>query len=279
MEGFTTNKAQEKQFIQWVASCRYGRVEIESHTGVIPMVAGALTVACGPLSQAFGYPMLNLPFIVSGLILLLLGGFRFGPNATRKLANGQEDEWACYDGTNGLVPRLFEGEQLLGTENASAPIRNGVRRLMGGLQVGWGLVLAGLPLATVASGGADVEEYQFWISGFAVVGLLVVARGVRDLLFLKPVIRWALTDRRIVGMAQAGAARSLWMEELAHKPVVVPRSKTTCTVAFDLRRLRSVGMFPMRGLWGVDEMEREEGQRWAQAVVDLRGELGAEGNG
>ena len=270
MEGFTTNAEQEKQFIQWVAACRYGRVEVESHTGVIPVIAGGLTIACGPISQAFGYPMLNLPFIVSGLILLLLGGFRFAPNASRRLEQGSEDEWACHGAAGHLLPRLFEGERLLGTEAASAPIRNGVRRLMGGLQVGWGLVLAGLPLATVASGGADVGEYQFWISGFAVVGLLVVARGLRDLLFLKPVARWALTDRRLVGMAQPGAARSVWLEELVHKPVVVPRSAERCTLALDLRRLRSVGMFPMRGLWGVDDIPLSEGQRWAQAVVDLR---------
>ena len=93
---------------------------------------------------------------------------------------------------------------------------------MEGLQVGWGLVLAGLPLATVASGGADVS--QFWISGFAVVGLLVVARGVRDLLFeaSDAMGTHGSTD---CGYGSGRGARSLWMEELAHKPVVVPAPK------------------------------------------------------
>ena len=270
IKGFSTTREQETRYIQWVAECRYARLEVPGRSGVVPLIAGGLTVITGPVCASLGFAELTLPFIVSGLILLLLGAFRAGAHRGRSLATGPEDEWACYRTAEGLVPRLMEDESLLGVTPATAPIRNGVRRVMAGLQVVWGIVLAGLPIATVAVAGENVGDRQFWISLFTVVGWVVVARGVRDGFFLNPVSHWAMTTRRLVAMAGPGQARSLFFEYLVHVPLVVPRSEDKATFALELRRLVSAGMLPMRGLWGVDEMERSRAEEWAKVVMAAR---------
>ena len=96
---------------------------------------------------------------------------------------------------------------------------------------------------------------------------MVLARGLRDMFFLVPVAQWALTTQRLVAMGGPGVARSLWFETLVHKPLVIPRSENTATFALELRKLVSAGMLPMRGLWGVDEMNREQAESWARAVI------------
>lgn len=267
LTGYETTEEQERRFIQWVAECRYGRLELARWVGVVPVLAGVFTVGAGPLSRVLGYPALTLPFIVAGLFLVLLGAFRMGANGGRRNPKGNEDEWACYGENELLKPRLFDGESLVAVVPANARIRTSSRFFMGGLQIVWGSMLAGLPLATVAGGEESVMEYQFWISAFTTIGMIVLARGLRDMFFLVPVAQWALTNQRLVAMGGPGVARSLWFETLVHKPLVIPRSENTATFALELRKLVSAGMLPMRGLWGVDEMNREQAESWARAVI------------
>lgn len=282
VEGFEASTEQEERFIQAVAECRYGRLELPIRTGIVPFFAGVFTVAAGPVSGMMGFPSLTLSYVVAGLALLLLSAFRYSSNGPRRSPKGSDDEWACYETDGGLKPRLFAGENWVASTRATAPQRRHVRWLMGGLQLVWGMMLSGLPLATVAGVSDTLEDYQFWVALFTTIGTFVMGRGLRDLLFLRPVITWALTDQRLVAMAGEGAARSMWFESLVHKPLVVPRSETRATLGLELRKLESAGMLPMRGLWGVDEMPREEADEWARAIVKFReierGKGGKSGN-
>ena len=56
VKGYKTTENAEQRYIQWVADCRYGRLELPTRTGVIPAMSGALTALAGPLHHSQGIP-------------------------------------------------------------------------------------------------------------------------------------------------------------------------------------------------------------------------------
>ena len=177
-----------------------------------------------------------------------------------------------------LMPVLGDGEEIVGRIGIQAKTRNGLRRFSGVTQVFWGTMLAGLPMATVmAPAGNNISAgLSGWTLVFTVFGAMVAGRGIRDLTSLRPARELVLTNQRLVIMACPGAARSLPLEQLRHRPIVLERVEGDATLAFELERLASAGLLPVKGIWGSDGFTVEEARRWASAVIEFRDAIEAE---
>jgi hypothetical protein len=270
--GFTASPDDESRFVDAVIQGRYGAPEVPLHGGVATGV-GALFCALGTFAALrHGQRPFSEVLIFYAVVLAGIAYARFRMHRERGVEGCPPHPHACWETEEGLMPSLADGERLIRRLSVSLPARDGFRRISGFVQLGWGVMLAGLPLATVVAPGEPLEGgYLAWAAIFTLAGALVVGRGVRDLLFLGNARALVLTNERLVLLAGLGAARSIALEHLGHRPVVVRRVDGTATLGLDLPRLTSAGMLPWKGLWGTDGIEPDEADAWAQDLIEQRG--------
>jgi hypothetical protein len=266
--GFAVDNNAQQRFISRIGQGLYSvprlvvRPEVLPLGGVLACLTGAgLRMAVGDVQGG----------VAAGLaaaghaVFLALGLKR---SADRRRREGDDDPRAAFD-DGELKPRLGEDERLLQAVDVPAPRDRGIALSGAGLfQVIWGLLLGGLPLAL---GGAAQGTVGLLLTAVAtMVGTGVFGRGLRALVSLKPVRRLVLTDQRVVMLAAPGAARSIYLDELRHRPVLVARGEGRATLAIDIRPQEALAPLPLMGLVGVDDVDEEEGQRWAADVMDAR---------
>ena len=270
--GFRTSPNQEAGFIQDVYERRYSRLELPVRGGLIPFTAGAVCALMTPWVSGQGYPKLGaaMAIVTMGFFALAMSEYR--RMKRRREPHGEEHPSACYAGEQGLMPVLANGEEILGRMVIQAKTRTGLRRFSGMTQIFWGVMLAGLPMATVmAPEGTNISAgLSGWTMVFTIFGAMVAGRGIRDLTSLVPAKELVLTNQRLVMMARPGAARSLPFAQLRHRPIVLERVEGDATLAFELERLASAGLLPVKGIWGSDGFTVEEARRWASAVIEGR---------
>jgi hypothetical protein len=270
--GFCTSPNQEAGFIQDVYERRYSRLELPIRGGLIFLTTGLVCALMTPWVSGQGYPRLGaaMAIITMGFFALAMSEYRRVKGRGHR--DAEEHPNACFPDEQGLMPVLGEEEKIVGRVSIQAKTRIGLRRFSGVTQIFWGTMLAGLPMATVmAPTGNNISAgLSGWTLVFTVFGAMVAGRGIRDLTSLQPAKELVLTNQRLVIMACPGAARSLPLEQLRHRPIVLERVDGDATLAFELERLASAGLLPVKGIWGSDGFTVEEARRWASVVIEAR---------
>ena len=269
--GFTASEGEEARFVDAVLQGRYGAPEIPVHGGVATGVGALFCILGTSLALREGQEGFSEVLVFYAVILTGIAIARFRMHRERAREGCAPHPHAGWESPDGLMPSLAEGETLIRRAHMALPARHGFRRISGIVQLGWGLMLTGLPIATVMGPGEALRGgYLIWAAVFTLAGALVFGRGVRDLFALGSANTLVLTSERLVLLAAPGAVRSVCLERLPHRPAVVRRTDGRATLGLDLQRLTSAGMLPWKGLWGSDGMEPEEADAWARDVITQR---------
>ncbi len=266
--GFLATEADQQKFSSRILARAYSRMDLPRFRA--PLFGAGAALAAAGAAISFGRGQLFATAIAAGAaaVMTVAFGAVFAGDRARRKADSEFDPRGCYVDEAGLLrPTLDEGEQLLLVRPADGRDRKLVRAISGAFQATWGVLLAGLPLATVAPG--SVVGAVLALAG-TLLGAGMFGRGVRTVFFHDPVRSWALTSQRLVGMVAPGAAVSIELSRLRHRPVVVGRPDGTATFAAEVRPLSAVAPLPMMGLVGFDALPTEEGEKWARATMGAR---------
>ncbi|MCP4499812.1 MAG: hypothetical protein GY822_07605 [Deltaproteobacteria bacterium] len=284
--GFRGGEESQKRFMSRIMQGAYRRADLPTSKSVLFGAAAALCGAGSALLVARGVG--SAAAIVGGAGVLHAFLFAWTAKKDRKLMEKEGDaSWvAAYRDDDGkLLPRMDPDENIVlwrsmdGDEPAKTGLlknRKRPRFLRTGaalFQTLWGTLLGGLPIA-VAAGGLSIGTSIFL--GFGTfIGTAIFGRGIRTLLFCKDAEAMVLTNRRMVLIADTGAARSFALADMEHRPMVLGRSDENGvslghTVAFDVMPLTSVAPLPMKALVGMEGLSEEEAREWAGACMDER---------
>ena len=152
---------------------------------------------------------------------------------------------------------LAAGEQIAARLTLDTPKKEWIRWVAGLAQTFWGLLLAGIPPIFLGR-GASTAGLLAGVTLFSFLGTLLFGKGVRDIFGLRFAEMLFVTNHRMTLVSGPGEARSLPLEYLKQRPVVVGRSNAGATLGLALIPLVSVGRLPAFGLWGKDNMKEED---------------------
>lgn len=274
--GFLATENDQKKFSSRILARAYSRMDLARYRAPLFGAGAALAAAGAAISFARG--QMFAVAIAAGAAAVMAVAFAavFSSERARRKEDSDFDPRGCFVDETGLLrPALDEGEQLLLVRPADGRDRKLVRAVSGAFQATWGVLLAGLPLATVAPG--SVAGAILALAG-TLLGAGMFGRGVRTVFFHEPIRAWALTSQRLVGMVAPGSAVSIELSRLRHRPVVVGRPDGSATFAAEVRPLSSVAPLPMMGLVGFDVISAEEGEKWARATMGARRALLLDGD-
>jgi hypothetical protein len=263
LAGFT----DERVFLERAVSRRFVRLEVLRRAAAGYAASGALMALGGAVLAGRGARDAALMSAVCSAVLAALAVRAGKAELERRRGTGTDWLASCVQGERGeLVAMLGPGEELLLAHDLSGPTGGMLRRAAAWAQAFMGFLMAGLPPAVLASRQDPGPWLIAWAWLVALGGAAVFGRGIHLVVGATPAQRLVLTNQRLVALGAPGAARSLLLSELRHKPAVVERLDGTATVAFAFERLKSAGLFPLMGIWGLDGVAAEAAREWAQAV-------------
>ena len=267
--GFGASGADQARFASRLTNRMYSRAELPVRSSLLFASASALCFLGAAARMAMADPVAGAIAGIAGAVHAVLAARSEKRQRARAAKDGDADPSACFIDDDGvLTPRLEPGEQILWSRDADGPLRGWVRKAGGSLQALWGLLLAGLPIATV---GAAPSPAVFALLTLATgLGAAMFGRGFRAMFGTDWVKRLVLTDRRLVALAAPGAAQSILLEGRRHRPVVVGRGEGKATFGLDVRPLNSVAPIQLMALYGFDSVGEETAKDLAGSVMDAR---------
>ena len=244
----------QARFAEMVTNRAFIRAELESGASAMHMPAAALAVT-GGLALA----QLERPGV---LMMAVVAALHVGQTLYRAVRSASE----APPGLSAL-----SAEQVRARAPAGGALAKGRRVVMGAAQTAAGVLLSGLPIATVGPEGAGVLGFVVATAG-TFFGTLIFGRGIRAMTGTTAASEVVVTDEEIVLVA-GERRRALKLTALKHRPVLVERQDGTATVAFDLMALPARAPLFDRGLVGADGVSLEDGKALITAAVDARKKL------
>ena len=189
--GFLATEDDQKKFASRILARAYSRMDLPTFRA--PIFGGGAALAAAGAVLSFARDQTSAMAIAAGAAGVL--AVAFVASTVRERARRDKDSVfdprGCYLDENGLlVPALDDDEQLLLVHDADGRDRTLVRAISGAFQATWGVLLAGLPLATAIPGSAFGAALAL---GGTLLGAGIFGRGVRTVFFHQAVKRWALT--------------------------------------------------------------------------------------
>jgi|GEM_PF-1737452 len=271
--GFRTSSEAQQKFLSRLMQRAYQLPDLPSSKSILFGAAAALCGAGAGLLMLRGAPAAAGILGGAGVLHAVAFGLFGRRERAEQLEAGKPSWTAAHRDTNGtLLPRLDDDERLVlwrKTHQQSSGRAKGIRIGSSLLQTLWGTLLGGLPIAVGGAGGLSIPMMVLLGAG-TFIGTAIFGRGIRTLFFTKDVEAIALTNRRLVLLADTGAARSFALADLAHRPTVVKRDDGTHTLAFDIMPLASAAPLPMKALVGLEGLSEDEAKEWAGATMDER---------
>lgn len=267
---FPANPGSQQRFLQEVTEGRTARMELPHNRALAFGAAWAFSLASAALLLAREDFTGVWAAGGSALLHAMAAGFSTWSRRQHSLPDAEPHPSACYrDEHKQLRLRLQEGEEVLHDAPADGRVRRSARVIAGILQMCWGVVLGGVPIALAA--GAELSKPGLvLVTVGTFLGTYVFGRGVVSLVGTKPVERVVLTNQRVAVLAAPGVAHSLPLKTLRHRPVVVGRGDGRATVALASKTLPSTHPLPMPGLYGLHDVTEAEAKAWAGDAMDAR---------
>lgn len=268
--GFSASPAGQERFLAEVAARRTARMELPVNRALAFVGGGALSLSGALLLLTRG-DMTGLWAAGGAAVLHALSAGLSARNRRQLSApDGDAHPSACFRDPRGTLRlRLGEGERVLREADADGRVRRTTRRVAGALLASWGIVLGGVPIA-LAGGAALSKSTLLLVTLGTFLGTYVFGRGLVSLFGTKPVERVVLTNHRVAVLAAPGAAHSVLLDRILHRPVVVGREQGRATVALATRPLPATHPLPLPGLYGLHDVDEEAARAWAGDAMDAR---------
>ena len=268
--GFVTTEKEQERFVARLLQKLYYRTEVPVDRRLM-FGAGALLCALSGLYLLVrGEQGGAIIFAAAGGMHILSFWSAHMSKRQRSHAQGESHPEAAFlDDDGGLRPILEDGEQVLRSSPADGPVQKYAKHMAGLFQLGWGLLLGGLPVASAIRHLDSFATYALLVIA-TFMGTLVFGRGVRSMFGIRPIQQLVLTNQRVVAIAEPGAAMSVPLEHLRVRPTVIGRESGRATVAFEMRPLSSVTPLPIMGILGLHDVSEEEAKDWARLAMDAR---------
>lgn len=271
--GFPTSPASQQRFLEDTAAGRTARMELPTNRAIAFVAGGALSAAGAVVLLSRG-DMTGL-WAAGGAAVLHAVAAGFSTRNHKQLASrdGDAHPSACFRDNDGkLRLRLREGERVLHEADADGLVRSRARTVAALVQASWGIILGGVPIA-IAAGAALSKPALVLVALGTFLGTYVFGRGVMSAAFTRPAERVVLTNQRVAVLAAPGAAHSFPLDTLRYRPVVVARGEGRATVAISSRNLPATHPLPLRGLYGLHDIDEQVAVAWAADAMDARKKL------
>jgi len=267
--GFRPQVHVQEQFALRVASKRTMKMELPIRESALFGAGAALSLALAIMLFMTARGEVAIAPVVSALWHSAFAYLAERKRKARITLNGELFPNASKrDGQRVLRLALQKNERVIFEGNADGGERKILRRVSAGVQMFWGILLAGVPAAVFIGFPPPWSIIAMILGTF--VGTGIFGRGVRTAIASKYVERVVLTNQRVAVIADEGVAHSINLEHLEHRPVVVGRENNRATLAIATQTPPSLRPLPIYGLYGFHDLNEQKAKAVAGEVMDAR---------